>query len=204
MTTLTTDGRVRKSLAEQLDRFDRILDGLADGLNEAVATAVTAAVRVAVKEAVQAILAELVTHPAVREQLGGAAPPARRPAAAALLQGLRQRLGRVAAWVGRRLKAVCRATVTLRGQGLRAGAALGRRAWQSCAALWARVLWLRHWEVPLLTALGLGGAAGTAAYLAGPWLAAGVSALGGLTTPWALRAGRWLRRRGGASAVANL
>ena len=34
------NGRSRKSLADQIDRLDQILDGLADGLNEAVASAV--------------------------------------------------------------------------------------------------------------------------------------------------------------------
>ena len=34
--TMQTNGQVRKSLAEQIDRLDGILDGLADGLNEAV------------------------------------------------------------------------------------------------------------------------------------------------------------------------
>ena len=39
-TTMHTDtnGRSRKSLAEQIDRLDHILDGLGEGLNEAVAT----------------------------------------------------------------------------------------------------------------------------------------------------------------------
>ena len=34
MSTTTTNGRVRKSLAEQIDRLDSILDGLADNLND--------------------------------------------------------------------------------------------------------------------------------------------------------------------------
>jgi hypothetical protein len=34
MTTTTTNGRTRKSLAEQIDRLDAILDGLADALND--------------------------------------------------------------------------------------------------------------------------------------------------------------------------
>ena len=48
-TNVNANGRIRKSLAEQLDRLDLILDGLADGLNEAVATAVKEAVGVAVR-----------------------------------------------------------------------------------------------------------------------------------------------------------
>jgi hypothetical protein len=45
MTTITTNpnGRTRKSLAEQIDRLDAILDGLSDALTEAVAAAVSQA-----------------------------------------------------------------------------------------------------------------------------------------------------------------
>jgi hypothetical protein len=53
----TTNGRVRKSLADQLDRMDRVLDGLAEGLNDAIATAVT--------EAVRAVLKEILAQPEV-------------------------------------------------------------------------------------------------------------------------------------------
>src|SRR5262245_54917499 len=71
MTTTTTNGQIRKTLASQLDRLDSILDGLSDGLNEAVATAVEGAVERAVKQAVgeavretfQAVIAEVVSSP---------------------------------------------------------------------------------------------------------------------------------------------
>src|SRR5207302_2947936 len=77
MTTTTTslNGRERKSLAQQLDRLDSILDGLADALNEAVAQAVKDAVGHAVREAVQATLAEVLTHPDVLQLLRGTAVP---------------------------------------------------------------------------------------------------------------------------------
>src|SRR5215510_11733189 len=71
MTTTTTNGQVRKTLASQLDRLDSILDGLSDALNGAVATAVEGAVERAVKQAVgeavretlQAVIAEVVSNP---------------------------------------------------------------------------------------------------------------------------------------------
>jgi hypothetical protein len=71
MTTTTTNGQARKTLASQLDRLDSILDGLSDALNGAVATAVEGAVERAVKQAVgeavretlQAVLAEVVSNP---------------------------------------------------------------------------------------------------------------------------------------------
>jgi hypothetical protein len=47
--TTDTNGRVRKSLAEQIDRLAGILDGLAEGLNEAIVAAVKEAVVAAVQ-----------------------------------------------------------------------------------------------------------------------------------------------------------
>src|SRR5437868_9593060 len=77
------NGRVRKSLEHQLDRFDSILDGLAEALNESVADAVKDAVGLAVREAVGAVVAELVANPDVARALAAAhgltAPPAPPP-----------------------------------------------------------------------------------------------------------------------------
>ena len=61
MNATLTNGRQRKSLADQIERLDSILDGLADGLNEAVATAV--------KEAVRAVLTEVLTNPELLARL---------------------------------------------------------------------------------------------------------------------------------------
>jgi hypothetical protein len=75
MTLLMNNVKPRKSLASQLDRLDRILDGFADGLNGAVAESVKDAVAVAVKEAVK----EVLTSPALQQRLQeaqGAAMPA--------------------------------------------------------------------------------------------------------------------------------
>src|SRR6516162_10165034 len=58
-----TNGRVRKSLAEQIDRLDGILDGLAEGLNEAIVAAVKEAAGAAVQEAVRAVLSALLANP---------------------------------------------------------------------------------------------------------------------------------------------
>src|SRR5690242_13722241 len=55
------NGRARKSLADQLDRLDTILDGLADALNDAVRDAVVVAVRTAIREA--------MAHPELVERL---------------------------------------------------------------------------------------------------------------------------------------
>src|SRR4051812_33763369 len=82
-TKTNSNGQVRKSLSEQIDRLDHILDGLSEGLNEAVATAVQEAVGVAVKEAVSAVITEVLTNPdilaLIRASLAPAAPPAPNP-----------------------------------------------------------------------------------------------------------------------------
>jgi hypothetical protein len=82
MSTTNTNGRTaRKSLAEQIDRLDAILDGLADALNEAVAMAVKEAVTVAVQEAVHAAVLEVLTNAELRKRLGVAQAPAGQPSA---------------------------------------------------------------------------------------------------------------------------
>jgi hypothetical protein len=96
--TIATNGRARKSLADQIDRLDGILDGLAGALNEAVVQAVRQAVTVAVKAA----LAEALAHPDLRQRLT-AAPAAEvgpRPRSVGSADGLsgvsaacRRRLG---------------------------------------------------------------------------------------------------------------
>src|SRR6478609_5509848 len=74
MSTTSMNGQ-RKTLATQLDRLDRILDGLAEALNEAVSDAVRQSVGTAVGEAVQAAVKEVLTHP---ELLRAAAAGRRR------------------------------------------------------------------------------------------------------------------------------
>jgi hypothetical protein len=108
MTTITTNpnGRTRKSLAEQIDRRDAILDGLSDALVGAVASAVQEAAGRAVKEAVQAVLAETLTNPAVREQaLPADAPPASPKASPSVLRPL----ARLASWLGARARSCVQA-----------------------------------------------------------------------------------------------
>jgi hypothetical protein len=93
---MTVNGRARKSLADQIDRLDRVLDGLAEGLNEAAAAEVRKAVGRAVREAVQAAVREVLTNPDLAERL--------RPTPAPVGQGagtsgrLRSLLGQAAGW----------------------------------------------------------------------------------------------------------
>jgi hypothetical protein len=201
MSTTNVNGRFRPTLAEQIDRLDKVLDGLAEGLNEAVATAVKAAVGVAVKEAVQAVLTEILANPAIPAKLAGVATPATPPGNATPKPRLRDRLGHIWTWIGAQLcwvgqaahvwMHVCQATCRM----------LLRRTRQACRSTWARLRIVQHFSVQFLVALVIGGSVGTAAYFAGPWLAAGVSAAGGFATTLAVQAGFWLRRTFGVAAA---
>src|SRR3954447_24035713 len=72
---MSPNGRARKTLADQIDRLDRVLDGLAEDLNEAVAAEVQRAVGRAVREAVQAAFKEVLTNPELAARLRPAPPP---------------------------------------------------------------------------------------------------------------------------------
>jgi hypothetical protein len=63
-TSTSLNGRMKKTLAFQLDRLDTILDGLAEALNGAVADAVKATVGDAAKEAVKVALDEALAQTA--------------------------------------------------------------------------------------------------------------------------------------------
>src|SRR5471030_816723 len=119
MTTMT-NGRARKSLADQMDRLDRVLDGLADALDGAVASAM--------REGVRQVLAELLTDPALCQGLRMLAPeptPAAVPVSSPLGNGCR----RLVSWLG----AGCRAI----GSAIRSVAI---RCVQEAQACWA---WLQ-------------------------------------------------------------
>jgi hypothetical protein len=81
MTTSTiSNGKPqRKQLSDQLDRFDSILDGLSEALHDAVVDAARDGIRLALKDAI----VEILTDPALRDQLHRASEPASRPAPAA-------------------------------------------------------------------------------------------------------------------------
>ncbi len=176
-TTLHANGQVKKSLAQQIDRLDGIIDGLAEGLNEAVAGAVKEAVGRAVKEAIQAVMAEMLNNPDLLGLLRGtrasqaSAEPQESPVESAppRKEGPLKR-----AWKWARGK--------VKGLGSRL-VAFGRHL---------RVV--RRFKVELATALAIGAGAGVAAYYAGPWLSAAVSGLGAFVGALGAQAGLWLRR----------
>ena len=108
--TSSANGRTqRKSLAEQIDRLDAILDGLAEGINDTVVAAVQEAVQGAVQVAVRAAVVEVLTNEELRRRLQ---PATAGPAPARGLVG--RLLGKARAFVGRMLRLLAGAAASFR------------------------------------------------------------------------------------------
>src|SRR5262249_36943588 len=76
-TRAAADGRPRrKTLSDQLDRLDGVIDDLSDGLNQAVAHAAERGVSTAVEKAVQGVLQAALASPELARQLALATPVA--------------------------------------------------------------------------------------------------------------------------------
>jgi hypothetical protein len=185
-TIMQSNTRQRKSLAEQIDRLDRILDGLAEGLNEAVAAAVQQAVALAVRQAVQTVLTEVLSNPLVLDTIPSNAAPstAAAPEPTGPETAVARRVGRL-----RRAWQWVRAQI--------------RRAAGGLSIVGKHLRSVRQFKVEFVTALGAGVAAGLAAYYAGPWLSIAVSGLGAFVGTLAVHAGLWLRRTVGALAASS-
>jgi hypothetical protein len=179
MTTNTTpaNGKVRRTLAEQIDRLDQVLDGLAENLNEAVADAVKAATTQAVQQAVHQALAEVLTNPDVLTLLGGAARLHAPPHADG------NKVGFVRAWVGKKLQAVREAC----------GVGMSLALW-TMSGLVERLQCVWQYRTQVLVGLGVGAAVGVAGYFAGPWVSGVLTGLAGFASALAIQAGTWLRR----------
>jgi hypothetical protein len=190
--TTTTNGPVRRTLANQLDRLDLILDGLADALNGAVADAVQGAVERAVKSAVgqavketlQAVIAEALANPGLLAAFRSVAPAAPPPQAGARppdpRRGLLGRAGDLARAAAGRVGAACAAVL-----GQAAGVkAVARAGWHLARRFGGR----------LLVACGVGVAAGAVTFWAGPWVGAGIAWAGGFAATLAVQARDGLRR----------
>jgi hypothetical protein len=196
MTTLTntTDRVARKSLAEQIDRLDRLLDGLAQGINDTVVRAVQEAVGLAVQQAVQAALVEVLTNAQIHKMLYPAPPAESVPAPATNLAAFANLLARVAvavhdacrklnnrlsqarvaaAGLVTRWRQRSRALAQQAGQTVKRG--LSRAARVLCGLLSAA----RAWRGTLTLALAAGGALGVTCYFGGSLVGALVSGLAG-------------------------
>jgi hypothetical protein len=193
-----SNGRARKSLSDQIDRLDQILDGLSEGLNEAVATVVHEAVQIAVKEAFHVVTRELLTHPDLLARLAKAGMPASAtlPNACSATLGVRIRERLTQLWHGVRagtrvVNDACRRCVRfLRGRLLAAGQLL-RRGIVRCVAR-GRMLWQLKRRITI--ALGVGCTAAVIVWMTGPWLAPITTGLGGFFSTLAVQTGVRLRR----------
>jgi hypothetical protein len=182
--TATANGKARRTLAEQLDRLDGILDTLSEGLNEAVSDAVRQGTRSAVRDAI----VEVLTNPELRVLLGGVLPqpPAVEPTPPAptsvqptLLTRAAEAVKGVALGVARRIAAAAQAI---------------REAPKAALEL-ARPLGL-VWRLKriLLIALGVGMAAAAMSFMGSHTVAAVISGVGGAVSAVAVQASLWTRR----------
>jgi hypothetical protein len=204
-TTQSVNGRTRKSLAEQIDRLDEILEGLAQSLDAAAAGAVKEAVNVALKESVPAAVLEVLANKELQQRAGVTHTPATQPPPMAV------RLTNTARRCWNWLAEAARDTwdsITTVGQVVKVWMleaanhilATGRAKVQQVrdqVTAGVRVGWMRLVVLATLArqlrrrlpvALGVGVAAGLIAYLAGPLVvpvACGVVGFfGALLVPW--------------------
>lgn len=183
----------RKSLADQIDRLDTILDGLSDALNESVADAVRGVVGTAVRQAVQLSLQEVLDNPELLRlallkhgldatPLGSPSPMSFGQRVAGLLQRAGESIRQAACSVGEKLQRLGSWTLhQIRHSRATSLALLHRIRQASTTALYTmgrvshgagrklnalgRLLW-RH---PVLTTLTLAaGAVGVALGILGP------------------------------------
>jgi hypothetical protein len=213
LATMSPNGRVRKSLANEIDRLNQILDGLADGLNEAVATAVQTAVVVAVQQAIKGALKEILNSPAFIEELQKKlVPPVSAPAAVPVkpkMQAVKNGCRRVLGWIGAKLKAAasackkCFQVVVDAGKTLlekgRQVVTIGRmqimRGLELVPAMVILGLRLaRKFRMPLLVAIVIGVMIGVVAFVAGRGVAAVGSGIGAFVTTISIQVGLWFRR----------
>jgi hypothetical protein len=114
---------------------------------------------------------------------------------------LKERLVQVWSWLSAKVRALtgtCQSALN----GLCANAVRAKERIQKAGqAVWLRLRLLRHFRGQLLLALGVGVAAGMAAFLAAPWLAALLSGLGGFMTALAVQGGVLLLRFVAASGL---
>lgn len=194
----TMNGRQRKSLAEQIDRLDTLLDGLAENLNDAIATAV--------EQAVKQVLAEVLTSKELQprfqqvQEVKQAEPSG--PSMLTKFVNLGRRVGR---WIGGKVLA---AAATVRAACANAVQACQERwtackdrsaeafRWvvRSCVAAWLLLHGLRHLAGFVIAAFAVGAAAGLGAYLLGPIIAAAISGTSSFVAALAVQTTLWLRQ----------
>ena len=181
------NGRQRRTLASQLDRFDGMIDGLDTAIKDVIADSVKEAVGVAVgtavSEAVRATLIEIATNPDILSMLHGGAPPmmaataAAEPAATSVpnrtfIERLGDAISSAWHWSLNKLKAA------------------GRFVISPVVMLYRRY----GWQKLLLGALTAGVLVGVFGHVATPWLLAGLGGLGAAATLLMSKVAAWTRR----------
>src|SRR5262249_23255095 len=150
---------------------------LVDGLSENLTEMVVDAARAAVVAAVQEVLSNPEVLAKLRDALPPATPVAQPVATPARGPRWKHRLAKAWSWLGEKVRAVvgaCRNGISRLGEG---AARVKERVQKAGHAVWLRLRILRHFRGQLLLAVGVGLAAGVAAFLAAPWLAALLSGL---------------------------
>jgi hypothetical protein len=211
-TTTNPNGRTRKSLAEQIDRLDAILDGLAENLNAAVVDAVAGAVKdavtVAVQEAVHAAVLEVLTNAELRKRLGVIPTPASPPSAPVMVV-LGNTVRRCWSWLtgaydtakavakkaaGKTMEAASRCMLVVRAKLQEAREQVNKKArtgWMLAVALAALA---NRFRKQLLVALVVGVLVGVAFYVSGREVASVGCGLAGFVVSLATAAVSRLRQ----------
>ena len=168
----------RKTLADQLDRLDAIIDALAAGLNETVADVVRQAVTAAVQQTLEGLAQAALSNPDLLRRLteqfapAAAAPQAAHEAGPSHPGAARRALSRAWSWL----------------KGCKVWARWG---WQS-ARRRLGLAW--HLRGQFLAALGAGLGTGLLALAAGPAVAAVLSGVGGVAAALLVMGGIAVRR----------
>jgi hypothetical protein len=173
--TTNTHGGARKSLAEQIDRLDAILDGLAENLNAAVVDAVAGAVKDAVQEAVHAAVIEVLTNAELKKRLQ---TPASKPSVPVVVV-LANTARRCWSWLTDTAKMVAKKAAGKATQAVRRCVASGRAKLEEVreeVSKKARTGWMlavalaavaKRFRKQILVALVVGALVGVAFYVGG-------------------------------------
>jgi hypothetical protein len=147
---------------------------------------------------VVAAVQEVLSNPEILARLRDALPPA-TPASLPMATPVtkprwKERLAKAWSWLGAKVQAIvgaCRNGISRLGEG---AARMKERVQKTGQSVWLRLRLLLHFRGQLLLALGVGVAAGVAAFLAAPWLAALLGGLGDLMTAVVVQGGVVLLR----------
>ena len=198
--TLNTNGKaVRKSLAEQIDRLDHLLDGLADNIDQTV----TSIVHGAIKEAVQAAITEVLTNAELHKHLRSGLVIDNEPDQPAVPSFGAQTLKGWFTWVAgaakailntglKKISSVCAKVAGGVKQGWNWVATgtinAGQQVVQTVRRCWARLVLIaslvKQLHKPVLVSLGVGTVVGLGCYLAGPVVAATISGFSSAVLAW--------------------